>query len=155
MIHGQDAVSRIMQVPVSCASDATITGIALDTLGYDYAVIDVMLDTAAAASNNPQTCTLCEGAVTTAGTAIAAFTGDDTTNGFTIPTMSLTGATGSVIRFCVDLLPRKRYLSVQLCSSTVGAELVAVHASLSRGGHAVTATGPTDARLGCTEIVYG
>lgn len=154
MIHGQDAVSRIMQVPVSAASNATITGVALDTLGYDYAIIDVMLDTAAAASNNPATCALAEATVTTAGTAIAAFTGDGA-SGFTIPTQSLTGATGSVIRFCVDLLSRKRYLSVQLCSSSVGAELVAVHATLSRGGHAITTTGPTDVRLGCAEVVYG
>ena len=154
MIHGQDVVSRIMQVPVSALSNATITGIALDTLGYDHAIIDVMLDTAADGTNNPANCTLCESADTNAGTAIAAFTGDGA-SGFTVPTQSLTGSSGSIIRFSVALVGRKRYLSVQLTSSTVGAELLAVHASLSRGGHAHTTTGPTDVQLGCTEIVYG
>ena len=154
MIHGQAQTSRTLHAPVSLSSNSTVTGVALDTLGYDYAIIEVALATEAAVTTNPKTITLCEGAVTTAGTAIAAFTGDGA-SGFTIPAVCTDG-TGSIVRMCVDLTKRKRYLSVQISPAAVGALLYSVTAKLERRTHgAYSPTGPTDAELGCSEIVYG
>lgn len=152
MIHEQMQTSKVMMAPVSVATDATETGIAVDCKGYDYASIDILLDTTAAASNNPVKCLLAEGDVTTIGTAIAAFTGDDTTNGFTIPNSGT--STPTVVRFNVNLKPRKRYLSVHLTAGTA-AQLCAVGCRLSRRHEAYTPSGPSDADLGCAEIVNG
>ena len=155
MIHGQAQTGRVMHAPVSLSSNSTVTGVALDTLGYDYAVIDVFLATEANTTTNPIVLQLCEGAVSTAGTAIAAFTGDDTTNGFTIPAV-VTDGTGTIVRMCVDLVKRKRYLSVGISPAAVGPLLYAVTAKLERRTHgAYSPTGPTDAELGCSEIVIG
>ena len=116
MIHAQNAKKGVIVIPQSVATNATASG-SFDCLGYEYAEVDVILDTAAATSNNPATVTLYEGDTSTAFTAIAAFTGDDTTNGFTIPAADTSVAV--IYGMFVDLRKRKRYLKLAL--TTAGA----------------------------------
>lgn len=92
------------------ATDATFTH-SIDTLGYDYASIDVVFEaTTAAADDVADTLALSQSDDNTTFTNITEFVGGGT-GGFTIPTTSLTDAS-NIVRFNVDMRGKKRYLKV-------------------------------------------
>lgn len=108
MIHAQNEKQMILICDGAVAANATATGY-IDTLGYDYCSISVCATTSNGTTNNFSTLTLSEGQTTAAWTAIAAFTGDDTTDGFTIPDAD-TSNPQVVAMLNVDLRKRERYL---------------------------------------------
>jgi hypothetical protein len=148
MVHGQNSKAVIALIPVSVATNATATGI-IDTIGFDYCVVDTILDTAA---TNPAKLLLAETDDTSATaassfTAIATFTGDDTTNGFTIPAADTSNA--QIVRMAVDCRKRKRRLQLQVTSGV--AQLTAAHATLTRAA----TVGDTTTEMGLTAFKAG
>jgi len=130
MIHDQYQKSVYMLNVASVATTATATGW-VDTLGYEYCSIDALLDSAAAVSSNPAVLKLSESKVTnvTSDTDLAVFTGDDTTDGFTIPDADTDSA--QIVRFNVDLRTRERYLFIHITPAGA-AQIVGAVARLSR-----------------------
>jgi hypothetical protein len=125
--------ARVVQPPASVASTAT-TSCMFDTVGYDYAIIDVLSGTQSTTDAAITTITLKEADDTnaTSFSAITAFTGGTATStsvGFVIPAVTVTGL-GAGIQLQVDLRKRKRYL---LLNCTPGTTLVmAADIQLSR-----------------------
>ena len=115
--------SVIVISPASITNAATATG-SFDTLGYDFAVIDVMSTTSNDTTNNFSVLTLAEGDTTSAYTAVS--TGD---TDFTIAAAD-TANNVVVARFNVDLRGRKRYL--KLSASPVTTQTIWAHAHLHR-----------------------
>jgi hypothetical protein len=111
MIHAQNEKEVILICDGEVTADETATGY-VDTLGYDYCTISVCATTSNATTNNFSTLTLSEGQTTAAWTAIAAFTGDDTTNGFTIAAAD-TSIPQVVAKLNIDLTKRERYLYLE------------------------------------------
>jgi hypothetical protein len=130
MKHGQTDKFNELIYPQSVATNATATGI-LDTLDANEVQLLVSLDTAA---TNPTVLKVGEGDTTSAFTDIGALTGDDTTNGFTIPAVDTTN--GNLLAFNVDMRKRKRYLQLS-CTPGV-AQVVSATARLSRRGEELT-----------------
>ena len=92
------------------ATDATYTQ-TIDTLGYDYASIDVVFEaTTAAGDAVADTLTLSQSDDNTTFANITEFVGGGA-GGFTIPTTSLTDAS-NIVRFNLDLRGKSRYLKV-------------------------------------------
>ena len=92
------------------ATDATFTH-TLDTLGYDYASIDVVCEASTATGDAVANALfLSQSDDNTTFANITEFVGGGT-GGFTIPTSSLTGAS-NIVRFNVDMRGKKRYLKV-------------------------------------------
>jgi NAD(P)-dependent dehydrogenase (short-subunit alcohol dehydrogenase family) len=121
--------ARVLQPPASVASTATTTCM-FDTIGYDFAVIDVLSGTQATTDAAITTITLKESddTVATNFAAITAFTGaaaTSTSAGFAIPAVTVTG-NGAGIHLQVDLRKRKRYLQLNMTPGTtlvMGAEI--------------------------------
>jgi len=85
----------------------------IDTLGFDYASIDVVFEPVAAAGTNSAVAIalkLQQGDTTASYSDITAFVGGGS-GGFTIPTPANTGST-NVVRFDLDLRGKSRYLNV-------------------------------------------
>lgn len=114
----------VMRLAATSATNADFTA-SLDCLGYRYAVIDVILSTAA---TNEDLSTLVlndnTSASTTNDTAIATGGTDFTIGG--------SGAAASVNRFCVDLRGKERYLIVTGRTST-NDQTVTIVGNLYRG----------------------
>lgn len=144
MIHGQ-ATKEVMVITPQSIGTTEVTG-TFDTLDYEYAEIKFIMDTAAT-NEPPTTMSLGEGEATNSFTAIQTFEGGDTTYGFTIPTPNT--STGDIVKYCVALPNRKRYLQVGLANTAP--RICAVTATLSRAKQAPN----TDAEAGCAAIVYG
>lgn len=104
----------ISQITVSNAG--TVTG-RIDTLGYDYLNLAVVMGTTNAATNNPTVFKIGEGDTTSTYTDIAALTGDGAT-GWTIPSMSDATTTENAFLFNIDLRGRKRYLLLTISPLT-------------------------------------
>lgn len=115
--------SAIVISPASTTNAATATG-TLDTLGFDFAVIDVCSTTSNAATNNFSVLTLSEGDTTSSYSALS--TGD---TDFTIPAAD-TAADEVVAQFRVDLRGRKRHL--KLSCSPVTTQTIWANAQLYR-----------------------
>lgn len=113
MIMSQNEKSMILISAASTTNAATASGL-IDTQDFDYATIDVCSTTSNDTTNSFTVLTLSEGTVSTAFTAIAAFTGDDTTDGFTIADADTANAQ-VVARLNVRLDKRERWLRLQ-CS---------------------------------------
>jgi hypothetical protein len=129
------------------ATNATFTH-SIDTLGYDYASIDVVMEASTA---------------TTAAVALALKLGQSDTNsafaditafvgggsgGFTIPTTSLTGAS-NIVRFNLDMRGKRRYL--QVSATPVAASVVCSVARLGKGD-----VGPVSAaEVGVAAVISG
>jgi hypothetical protein len=138
MISNQNNYKYLPIFQTSKTAAATATGI-IDTLGYDYATIDVLLPTADVVSNCPTVLKLQE-ADTTNATSFANITGFVGGTDFTIPN-ALTAATQITGPFCtfnVDCKARKRYLQVAISPATT--QVVNVLAQLSRGEQAPVGT---------------
>ena len=83
----------------------------IDTLGFDYASIDVCFEPVVAAGTNSAVAValkLQQGDTTSSYSDVSGFVGGTS---FTIPTPSDTNST-SVVRFNVDMRGKKRYLNV-------------------------------------------
>ena len=129
MIFGQDVKSQSLVKAVSVATGATATA-HLDTLGFDYAQIYVVGDTASSAISVLK---LSEGDTTSAFTDIVAFTGGtavSTSVGFVIP--SADTSTPPDVRMDIDLRQRKRYLKIWITPGVAG--LMEATSHLSRAG---------------------
>ena len=151
MIKATVARDRIVILPQSITT-TEVTG-SLDTFGptgqkFDYAIIRLIADTAAA-SSVLTTFSLAEGEVAnvSSATALATFELGDTTNCEAI--VAPNTSTGDVVRYCVDLRGRMRYLNVGLGSTT--ARLCAVVAELLRADEMPN----TDTEKGVTQEVIG
>lgn len=118
--------------PVSITAGATSSG-NIDTLGYDWATIDVIATTSNTPSNKPTVLKLSESDDTVSSNFadVTAFVGGGT-GGFTIPSADSSVANGH--KFNVDLRARKRYLKVTLSPQTT--QVVAAVANLGRGEQA-------------------
>jgi hypothetical protein len=113
--------ARVVQPPASVASTATTT-CQFDTIGYDFAIIDILSGTQATTDAAITTITLKESDDTTATNfaAITAFTGaaaTSTSAGFAIPAVTVTG-NGAGIQMQIDLRKRKRYLQLNMTPGT-------------------------------------
>jgi hypothetical protein len=118
---------------LTMTSAGTVMG-TVDTKGFDFAIIDVVAGTGAAASTAITTFRLCESDTTTPlsaytdGDAVTAFVGAaavSTSAGFVLPALSST--TQNTFQMNVDLRGRKRYLGVNFAPTlqTVGVSGVA------------------------------
>ena len=116
--------SAIVISPASTTNAATATG-SLDTLGYDYVVIDVMTTTSNNATNNLSVLKLEEGDTTASYAAVS--TGD---TDFTIAAAS-TSEDQVVAQFRVDMRGRKRHL--KLTASPLTTQTIWAHATMFRG----------------------
>jgi len=119
---------------VAATNGATASGI-IDTLGYDFATIDVVATTADVVSNAPSVLKLQEADVTNAS-SFADVVGFRGGTDFTIPNAN-TAATAVLqnnFKFNLDTRPRKRYLQVVYSPRTT--QTVTVVANLGRGEQA-------------------
>lgn len=146
MIHAQNEKSVIFMAPVSVATTATETGQMIDTVGYHYAAIDIIMDTAGAVSSNPDVMDLQETEDQTNYSAVTAFVGD---TAFTIPDANT--SVPNLVRFNVDLRNRHRYLRVRLTTAGTASVLCCVSGRLSRAAQ----TPDTDTKRGAAEVVTG
>ncbi len=108
----------------------------VDTLGYDYASLEVILSKANTTSNGPTVVSLGDSDVTGTSnyTTITTFNGATATAtnvNFLIPITGVLTAQPNVYKFGVDLRTRRRYLLVT-CSPRTTAQL-SVNARLGRG----------------------
>lgn len=110
-------------------NSSTTAVLRVDTLGYDYASIDVVYGAVLAAGTNSaaaQTLTLKH--------SDAASSGYDVISGYptvTAPTAAASSAAASIVRFDVDMRGRKRYLEVASSPNTLST--VVVVARLGKG----------------------
>jgi hypothetical protein len=116
--------SVIVISPETVTGAATVTG-RLDTLGYDFAVIDVMATTTNSATNNFSILTLAEGDTTSSYATVKTADTD-----WTVANMSTT-LDQVIAQFRVDMRGRKRYL--KLTASPLTNHTVWAHATLFRG----------------------
>ena len=111
------------------ATNATFTH-SIDTLGYDYASIDVVFEATASASGAAATAIkLGQSDTNSAFADITAFVGGGS-GGFTIPGTSLTNAS-NIVRFNVDMRGKKRYL--QVSATPIAASVICSVARLGKG----------------------
>jgi hypothetical protein len=129
--------SAIVISPTSTTNAATTTG-TLDTLGYDYVVIDVMTTTSNNATNNLSVLTLSEGDTTSSYAAVK--TGD---TDFTIANAS-TSVDEVVAQFRIDMRGRKRHL--KLTASPLTTQTIWAHATMFKGDD--TPVAAADANVG-------
>lgn len=133
MIHAQNDKAVVLLGPgAAIATTATATA-RIDTLGFEYLSVDVVLDTTSAATDNPSVLKFTEGDDTNASTAITELTGDGA-SGFTIPDNSTSAAT--IARFRIDLRKRKRYLKLSVTPIAAGGQKIEALARLGRANEA-------------------
>jgi hypothetical protein len=133
MMPLQNTATKVAIKPQSLTAAGTASGW-VDTLGYDEAAVDYVLDSVAATTSNAAALTLQDGETTTAFTDITGFVGD-ATDGFTIPASQ---TTPGVTRMNVDLRSRKRYLNVLVTTGDVAA-LQCVVVTLGKAGDSTIA----------------
>lgn len=129
MMPLQNTATKVAIKPQSLSAAGTATGW-VDTLGYDEAAVDYVLDSVAATTSNAARLTLQDGETTTAFTSITKLVGD-ATDGFTIPASQ---TTPSVTRLNVDLRSKRRYLNVLLTTGDVAA-IQCVVVTLGKAGN--------------------
>lgn len=116
---------------------ATVTA-NIDTLGCDYAEIDVILGTANTTSNKPSTLKLAE-CDTTVVTDFANITGYVGGTDFTV--VAADTANPNIYRFNIDCRHRKRYLKVTVTPLTTQEAIVVAHLMWPEQAQVGTATG--------------
>ena len=102
---------------------------AIDTLGFDYADITVILGTANTTSNKPSVLTISESDDTTTNTSTFGCTGG---TDFTIPVADTSNP--NVYNFLLDCRYRKRYLTLSVTPRTT--QEAFMHAELGGGAWA-------------------
>lgn len=131
-------IPRCKQVIAINQASTTNAGTAsgnIDTLGFDFADIDVITTTSNAVTNNPSVLKLSESddTVVTNFADVSGAVGD---TDFTIPAAVTTGNWG--VKFRVDLRGRKRYLKVSVSPLTT--PTITALANLSRGDESPNGT---------------
>jgi len=155
--------SSVVQPPASVASTATTT-MTFDTLGFDFALVNVLLGTFT--TTDPTLTTLkfteSDDTVLTNFAAITALTGGtagNTSSNFVIPIAAVTGL-GGAIQFQIDLRKRKRYLKLNATPGTT--QVIAAICELGRAEQAsITAAQKSlplnnpgaSAAVGCMTVV--
>jgi hypothetical protein len=124
--------------PQTVTGASTLTGV-IDTLGYDYAEV-VLIMNQMAATSVPTMVGLAESDVATTvftdATAIIGSTGGAATTtavAFVIPAMSTVVTSRYCIKWNVDLHGRKRYLDFKAVFGAEAAQTIATLARLSKG----------------------
>lgn len=109
------ASKQVIAINQASTTNAATASGNIDTLGYDYAIIDVITTTSDAVTNNPSVLKLSESddTVVTNFANVSGFVGD---TDFTIPNSVTSGDWGVQLR--VDLRARKRYLKVSVSPLT-------------------------------------
>lgn len=129
MLH-TDIAYRLPIAFTSTTNGATATG-NIDTLGFDYCRISVLLPTSDAVTDKPATLKISESddtVVTNFATVSGFLGGTDFTNPNAIS--SATSITQPYAVLNVDCRPRKRYLKVSVSPTTT--QVIVVMAELSR-----------------------
>lgn len=147
--------ARVVQPPASVASSAT-TSCMFDTIGYDYAVIDILSGTQATTDAAITTINLKESddTVATNFAAVVALTGGTATStsaGFVIPAATATGNGGGV-QLQIDLRKRKRYLLLNMTPGTTLVMGAVVHLSRAEQA-ALTAAQKSVTNKSATNVV--
>ena len=140
------ATKQVIAINQASTTNAATASGNIDTLGFDYADIDVITTTSNDTTNNPSVLKLSESddTVVTNFADITAFVGD---TAFTIPAAVTQGNWGAKLK--VDLRTRKRYLKVSV--SPVTTQVITAIANLSAGDE-----NPTDATgAGANVLVEG
>jgi len=119
---------------LSTTNAETASGV-IDTLGYDFAEIDVIATSSNDTTNNPSVLKLSESDDLTTYTDVSGAVGD---SDFDIPACYTNTASDYKVKFSVDCRPRKRYLKVSI--SPVTTQIITAIANLHRGDE-----GPTSA----------
>jgi len=112
---------------LSTTNGATTSGV-IDTLGYDFAEIDVIATSSNNVTNNPSVLKLSESDDATTYTDVSGAVGD---TDFTIPAVYTSTASDYKVKFSVDCRPRKRYLKVSV--SPVTTQIITAIANLHKG----------------------
>ena len=112
---------------LSTTNGATTTGV-IDTLGYDFAEIDVVATSSNNVTNNPSVLKLSESDDATTYTDVSGAVGD---TDFTIPAVYTNTASDYKVKFSVDCRPRKRYLKVSVTPVTT--QILTAIANLHKG----------------------
>ena len=112
---------------LSTTNAATASGI-IDTLGYDFAEIDVIATSSNDTTNNPSVLKIGEGDTTSAFTNVSGAVGD---TDFTIPNCYTNTASDFKVKFSVHCRARKRYLQVSV--SPVTTQIITAIANLHKG----------------------
>lgn len=153
--------ARVVQPPASVASTATTTCL-FDTVGFDYAIIDILSGTQSTTDAAITTIRVYEADTdtnTSSFSAVVALTGGTVTGstvGFVIPAVTVTGL-GAGIQLQIDLRKRKRYLRLNMTPGTtlvMGAVVElsrAERARLTAANKSITNYGAT-AATGCAVI---
>jgi hypothetical protein len=120
----------------------------IDTLGYDYASVDVVFEATASDTGAAATAIkLGQSDTDSAFADMTAFVGGGS-GGFTIPGTSLTNAS-NIVRFNLDMRGKKRYL--QVSATPIAASVVCSVARLGKGD-----VGPVSAaEVGVSAVVSG
>jgi hypothetical protein len=153
MIHAQDAKVAVLVAPASIASNTTTSGY-VDTRGFDYLEVDLVLGTVAATSSITKSIALSESDTTAfvATDVITTFVGSAATStsvGFVWPTVGVTSGS-QIIRMGVDIRARKRYIELYWGAPAV-AQTACALARLSRAGEMPN----TAAEAGVTKLILG
>lgn len=133
---------HVLPIPFTSTTAAgTATG-NIDTLGYDYLTVNVLLPTADVVSNKPTVLKLseCDTTVVSSFADITAFVGGGT-GGFTIPN-AITAASSISLPYAVfnvDCRARLRYIKVSVSPATT--QVVTVLGQLTRAEQTPTTTG--------------
>lgn len=126
------ATKQVVIIAQSSTTNAATAAGNVDTKGYDFASIDVLMATSNDTTNNPTVFKLAESddTVTTNFSDITVFVGDDS-DGWTIPAAE-TAATNApnAFKFNVDLSGRKRYLRLSISPLTT--QVITAIANLSK-----------------------
>lgn len=155
MIYGQAtkvvAMGDVVAVSTSATSAETV-----DTIGFDYAVVDVIMEAATGSTSSAKwTALKLQDATTTDATnatdisgAVGTTNATATATQFVLPVNNDT-SNGFVVRFCVDLRDKERFLRVERQAPASHPVSVAV-CTLSRGE-----VSPTNAAtMGAGSVVF-
>lgn len=124
MIYAQNTKTVVSLAPQSVAS-TTPTTTTIDTLGFNYLVVEFSLGANPAALTDFR---LTESDTSGSGySSIAAFTASGTTGNLRLPQP---GDANTVIKYFVNLAGRKRYIKPEV--TTGGTTLIAIKGELSR-----------------------
>ena len=143
-----ESTKTVAKVGTADTTTAQTFTSSIDTLGYDYASIDVVFEQNAATTDAVATALkLGQGDTTASYSDITAYVGDGS-GGFTIPTTSSSSAS-NVVRFNVDMRGKKRYL--QVSATPIAASVVCAVARLGKAE-----VGPANAsEAGVAAVVSG
>lgn len=105
--------TTLMITNTTASNGGTVTG-SLDTLGYDYVVVNIATSTSDSTSNNLSVCNIAEGDTTSAYTNITGLVGD---TDWTVAAAN-TSSYSLVAQARIDMRGRKRYLKLSASPTT-------------------------------------